>query len=78
MRSRFRIEIFDEIKKHDLTLYSEKYVDRSKLNDVVLTNLHRFEGNVRAYVFDTVKNAKVTYLHLPYELVSSLNAKAIT
>lgn len=77
MKSRFRIEIFDDIKNNDLTIYSEKYLDRSRLNDVVLSELHRFKGSVRAYVYDMKKKAKVTYLQIPYELVSSLNSKRI-
>jgi hypothetical protein len=30
MRNRFRIEIFDEIKDNDLTIYSDQGVDRDR------------------------------------------------
>jgi hypothetical protein len=75
MRSRFRIEIFDEIKANDLTLYAEDMVDKTKLNQIVFNNLYRFKGNVRAFVYDNAKKRKVTYLVLPLETVAEINKK---
>lgn len=75
MRSRFRIEIFDDIKSNDMTLYSNEMVDKNKLSEMVFNNLYRFKGNVRAFVYDNAMKRKVTYLVLPFETVSAINEK---
>ena len=69
MRNRFRIEIYDEVKANDLTIYSESGVDKEYLTELVFSNLRRFSGNVRAYVFDNLKKKKTTALYLPMEVI---------
>jgi hypothetical protein len=64
MKNRFRIEIYDANKANDLTLYSEQGVDREYLNELVFSNLRRFNGRVNAYVFDNQKKKKVTAMFL--------------
>jgi hypothetical protein len=69
MKNRFRIEIYDEVKANDLTLYSEQGVDKEYLTEIVFSNLRRFNGNVKAFVFDNVKKKKTTALFLPMEIL---------
>ena len=73
MRNRFRIEIYDANKANDLTLYSEQGVDKEYLTEIVFSNLRRFNGKVRAYVYDNVKKKKITAMFLNEETVASLN-----
>ena len=65
MKNRFRVEIYDENKANDLTIYSEQGVDKEYLTELVFSNLRRFSGNIRAYVFDTKRNKKVVAAYLP-------------
>ena len=69
MKSRYRVEIYDEVKANDLTIYSEQGVDKEYLTEMVFSNVRRFSGNVRAYVFDNVKKKKTTALFLPMEFL---------
>ena len=69
MRNRYRVEIFDEIKDNDLTIYSDEGVNKEYLTELVFSNLRRFSGNVRAYVFDNLKKKKTTALYLPMEVI---------
>ena len=69
MKNRYRIEIYDEIKDNDLTLYSETKVDKEYLTELVFSNLRQFSGNVRAFVFDNLKKKKTTALFLPMEVI---------
>jgi hypothetical protein len=73
MRNRFRIEIYDANKANDLTMYSEQGVDKEYLTELVFSNLRRFNGKVRAYVYDSVKKKKITAMFLNEETVASLN-----
>ena len=70
MRNRYRVEIFDEVKSNDLTIYSEQGVDKEHLTELVFSNLRNFSGNVRAYVYDTLKKKKTTALYMPMEIVN--------
>ena len=70
MRNRYRIEIYDEDKNNDLTIYSEQGVNKEYLTELVFSNLNRFFGNVRAYVYDTTKKKKTTALFLPADIVN--------
>jgi hypothetical protein len=74
MKNRFRVEIYDENKLNDLTIYSEQGVDKEYLTELVFSNRRNFFGNVRAYVYDTLKKTKTTALYLPSEIVN-LNRK---
>jgi len=69
MKNRYRVEIFDEVKANDLTLYSDEGVNKEYLTELVFSNLRRFSGNVRAYVFDNLKKKKTTALYLPMEVI---------
>ena len=69
MKNRYRIEIFDEVKSNDLTIYSDEGVNKEYLTELVFSNLRRFSGNVRAYVFDNLKKKKTTALYLPMEVI---------
>jgi hypothetical protein len=69
MAERFRIEIYDEVKSNDLTIYSEQGVDQEYLREIVFSNLKRFDGNVKAFVFDNLKKKKITAIFLPMETI---------
>jgi hypothetical protein len=69
MKNRYRVEIYDENKANDLTIYSEQGVDKEYLTELVFSNLRRFSGNVRAYVYDSLKKKKTTALYLPMEVI---------
>jgi hypothetical protein len=69
MKNRYRVEIFDEIKENDLTIYSDEGVNKEYLTELVFSNLRRFSGNVRAYVYDNLKKKKTTALYLPMEVI---------
>jgi len=73
MRNRFRIEIYDANKANDLTMYSEQGVDKEYLTELVFSNLRRFNGKVRAYVYDSVKKKKITAMFLNEDTVASVN-----
>lgn len=72
---RYRIEIYDDIKSNDLTMYSEQGVDRELLNEYVFSNLSRFSSTVHAFVFDTIKKKKTTAMFLPMETVQKINRR---
>jgi hypothetical protein len=74
MRNRYRIEIYDEVKSNDLTIYSDVSVDRDYLNEIVFSNLKTFSGNVKAFVFDSQKKKKITAMMLPMETVTKVKA----
>jgi hypothetical protein len=69
MKNRYRIEIYDEVKANDLTLYSEQGVDKEYLTEMVFSNLRRFEGNIKAFVYDNIKKKKTTALFLPMDVL---------
>jgi hypothetical protein len=73
MQNRFRIEIYDADKNNDVTLYSEQGVDKEYLTELVFSNLRRFNGKVRAYVYDSQKKKKTTAMFLDEETVASAN-----
>ena len=72
---RYRVEIYDDIKANDLTIASPTMVDKEYLTELVFSNLNKFTGNVKAFVYDNVKKKKVTALMLPYETVNAINSK---
>ena len=75
MANRFRIEIYDANKQNDLTIFSEQGIDKEYLTELVFSNLRRFNGTVRAYVFDSLKKKKTTAMFLDEKIVDSTNAK---
>jgi hypothetical protein len=70
MKNRFRIEIYDEVKSNDVTLYFEQGVDKEYLTEIVFSNINKFQGNVKAFVFDSLKKKKTTALFLPMETIN--------
>ena len=78
MKNRFRVEIYDDNKANDLTIYSEQGVDKEYLTELVFSNLRQFSGNVRAYVFDQLKKKKTTALFLPMEIVNKDKPRTLT
>ena len=69
MKNRYRVEIYDENKLNDLTISSEQGVDKEYLTELVFSNLRRFNGTIRAYVYDNLKKKKTTALLLPVEFI---------
>jgi hypothetical protein len=78
MKNRYRIEIYDDVKANDLTIYSESNVDKEYLTEMVFSNLRQFSGNIRAYVYDNVKKKKTTALILPMELLAKYRNYKLT
>ena len=74
MKPRFRVEIYDENKNNDVTIYSEQGVDKDYLTELVFSNLKNFDGNVRAYVYDNLKKKKVTAVYLPMEVINKIKS----
>jgi len=72
---RYRVEIFDEVKSNDLTIYSEQGVDKEYLTELVFSNIRNFDGNIKAYVYDSLRKKKTTALYLPMEIVSGVKSK---
>ena len=75
MKNRYRVEIYDENKLNDLTIYSEQGVDKEYLTELVFSNIRNFDGNIKAYVYDSLRKKKVTALYLPMEIVSGVKSK---
>ena len=75
MRNRYRIEIYDDIKTNDVTMYSDQGVDKDLLTEYVFSNVTKFSSTVHAYVFDTQKKKKTTAMFLPMETVQKIKAK---
>jgi hypothetical protein len=69
MKNRYRVEIYDENKANDLTIYSEQGVDKEYLTELVFSNMRRFQGNIRAFVYDNLKKKKTTALILPMDVL---------
>jgi hypothetical protein len=65
---RYRVEIYDANKAHDLTIYSANSFNRDALTKLVKTNLNKFQGNVKAYIVDTQENKKVFAAFFPEEI----------
>ena len=78
MRNRFRVEIYDANKLNDLTIYSDQGVDKDYLTEMVFSNLSRFNGNVKAYVYDELKKIKTVALFLPESIVNKDRPRVLT
>ena len=78
MKNRFRIEIYDENKLNDLTIYSEQGVDKDYLTEMAFSNLPRFSGRVKAYVYDELKKIKTVALFLPESVVNKDRPRVLT
>jgi len=78
MKNRYRIEIYDEIKSNDLTLFSDDGIDKERLTELVFSNLRNFSGNIKAFVYDKQKKKKVVALFLPMETANKYKPKQLT
>ena len=76
MFGKYRIEIYDDVKSHDLTLYSETNVDRDDLSHLVYSNIKQFSGKVRAYAVDVKTKKKVAAMFLNEEIVNYAKSKS--
>ena len=75
MKNRFRIEIYDDIKANDVTIFADNNVDRELLSEYVFGNIRNFNTTVHAYVYDTLKKKKTAALFLPMETVQKIQSK---
>jgi len=57
--SRFKIDIYDEVKANDITLYEEEGLSKETLSQLVWSHIDQFQGNVTGVVYD-LKNKKRT------------------
>lgn len=69
---RFRIEIYDEVKANDLTIYSDQGMDIEALREVVFSNLRRFNGTVKAFVFDNKVKKKTAAVMFNMDTVNKV------
>ena len=67
---RFKIEMYDEVKANDLTIYSDEGYDNESLKELVFSNLKRFDGNVKAFVYDQQNKKKTSAAFFPMENVN--------
>jgi hypothetical protein len=67
---RFKIEMYDEVKANDLTIYSDEGYDNESLKQLVFSNLKRFDGNVKAFVYDRENKKKTSAAFFPMETVN--------
>ena len=77
MANRYRIEIYDEIKSNDLTIYSDQGMNRQTLAELVFSYAKSFQGNVRAFAYDTVTKKKITAAYLPMDILQSIKSKMV-
>jgi hypothetical protein len=75
MQNRFRVEIYDANKAHDLTIYSEQGVDKEYLTELVFSNIRNFSGKINAYVFDNLKKKKTTAMFLNDDIVEKAKSR---
>ena len=75
MKNRFRIEIYDDIKANDVTIFADNNVDRELLSEYVFGNVRNFSTTVHAYVYDTLKKKKTAAMFLPMETVQAIKSR---
>ena len=66
---RYRVEIYDDVKARDLTIWSHKNLDKELLMELVFQNIRNFDGPLRAYVYDTKENKKTAAMLLNEDIV---------
>jgi len=69
MKNRYRVEIYDENKQNDLTIYSEQGVEKEYLTELVFSNMRKFDGTIRAYVYDNLKKKKTTAMMIHADII---------
>jgi hypothetical protein len=78
MKNRFRVEIYDANKLNDLTIYSEQGVDKEYLTELVFSNMSKFSGAIKAYVYDELKKKKTVALFIDETIVNKNRSKQLT
>lgn len=63
---KYRVEVYDEYKPNDLTFHVDE-INHNAFKKMVMDNVKKFNGNIKAYVFDTKKKKKVMAMYLPIE-----------
>lgn len=76
MKSKYRVEIYDDVKAHDLTIYTDEKVDRDDLTHLVFSNIKNFTGKIRAYTVDVKTKKKIAAMFLNEEIVSYAKSKS--
>jgi hypothetical protein len=71
---RFKIEMYDEVKQNDVTIYSEEGYDNESLSQLVFSHLKNFDGNVKAFVYDQQNKKKTSAAFFPMETVNYVKA----
>lgn len=71
---RFKIEMYDEVKANDVTIYSEEGYDNESLKQLVFSHLKKFDGNVKAFVYDQQNKKKTSAAFFPMETVNYVKA----
>ncbi len=71
---RFKIEMYDEVKQNDVTIYSEEGYDNESLKQLVFSHLKNFDGNVKAFVYDQQNKKKTSAAFFPMETVNYVKA----
>lgn len=77
MGNRFRIEIYDDVKSNDITIFSDQGADREYLSELIFSNMLKFQGNIKAYVYDSVKKKKTAAAYLPMDIASVIKSKTL-
>jgi len=70
MLNRYRVEIYDANKLNDLTLYPEEYISREQLIELVYSNIRRFSGQVKSYLYDNKEKRKVSQAFFDESIVN--------
>ena len=76
MKNRFRVEIYDANKQHDVTLFTNEKVDREYLAELVISNIKNFEGTVKAFAYDNIKKKKISALFYDESVVQFIQNTA--
>ncbi len=69
MKNRYRVEIFDEIKDNDLTIYSDEGVNKEYLTELVFSNNRDFS----CLYFCILSNQKIFQNHVQFNDKISLD-----
>jgi hypothetical protein len=75
MPKKCRVEIYDDLKTNDITLYLENVIDSTQLSELVFSNLTKFSGNVRAFAINLSTNKKSAASIFPMETVAFYKSK---
>ena len=76
MKNRYRVEIYDANKNHDVTLFTNEKVDREYLAELVISNIKNFQGAVKAFAFDNIKKKKISAVLYDESIVDFLQKSA--